>query len=189
MQLVEPIEALNERLRDTFGIDTVSGIPIWRIVFSEDQYEWRYGTYSDITPSGIFLKEVTETRYVPKYKQWIENKYILERLVVVPEENRQELNGAKVSYEPIWTFEDKNGNYLPPKWEAAEFIIKLIYDAQYGTKNIKRYAEPTAEESIEQRAKEIDSITEQLWGDQAGFHDAIKTGEGILMPSNYKKVN
>src|SRR5689334_9373374 len=98
MELVEKIEVLNSRLVDHFGIDTVTGDAIWRIVFSEDQFEKRLGTYDDITKGGIYLRTVTEVREVPKYRQWIHKKYILERLVLVPETNLPELPCLKQSY-------------------------------------------------------------------------------------------
>src|SRR5438132_917466 len=111
MELVETIEALNNRLQDHFGIDTVTGQAIWRIVFSDDQFEMRL---TDCTPEGLQLLTPV-MKLLPKYKQWIREKYVLERLVIVPDINSNEVS-TKVSYEPIWTFQDKNENYLPPKW-------------------------------------------------------------------------
>lgn len=186
MELTELVCDINDRLKTIFGIDTITGQPIWRIVFSEDQYEKRFGTYDDYAGS-IYLRTVTEVRLVPKYKQWIHEKYILERLVVVPEQNQEELPTARVSYEVIWVFEDKNGNYLPPKWEAAKFIIDTIYAAQYGPKNhsLKKYVddEDSQEKSLELKEKRIKEITEALWGDQSSLHG--QTADGTMVaPSN-----
>lgn len=190
MELLEPVENINKRLLEHFGIDTDTSQPIWRIVWSEDQFEYRKGTYTDYTPSGLFLREVTEVRYVPKYRQWIQKKYVLERLVVVPEMNLVELAGTKLSYEPLWVFEDKFGNALPPKWEAAKFIIDTVYAAQYSNHNLARYKDPenSQEASMELQKQRVDKLMEELWGDELGQVGLdLLHGQGIAVPSNYIK--
>lgn len=180
MELTESIEIINNQLIGNFGIDTLTGQPIWRVVFSEDQFEKRLGTYNDFSGS-IFLRTVTEVRLVPKYRQWIEKKYVLERLVVVPDQDQETLPTSKVSFEPIYVFEDINGNYLPPKWEAAKFVIDTIYAAQYSNHNLRKYTddEDTQEKSIELKKQRVDSIVEALWGEQSAFSDGIKSKETV----------
>jgi hypothetical protein len=186
MELVEPVESINNYLIESFGIDTSTGDPIWRVVWSEDQFEHRLGTYDDITPAGLYLRTVTEVRWVPKYRQWIQKKYVLERLVVVPEQNMPELPATKMSYEPIWVFEDKDGNYLPPKWEAAKFVIDTIYAAQYSNHNLARYKDPedSQEASLELKKQRVDKITEELYGDEIG-----QIGMDLLMGQAISKPN
>src|SRR6267142_3268324 len=113
MELVEPVGILNDRLKEYFGIDTSTGNVMWRIVWSEDQYELRM---TDRTPEGLQLLH-PEMQLLPKYKQWIREKYVLENLVIVPEVNADEL-ATKLSYEPIWVFMTNEKEYLPPTWEA-----------------------------------------------------------------------
>ena len=183
MELVERIEDLNTRLVEHFGISTDTSEPIWRIVWSDDQFEKRLGVYDDITPNGIYLRTVKEVRLVPKYRQWIQSKFILERLVAVPDMNIEELPTVRLSYEPIWTFQDANENFLPPKWDAIKFIIDTIYAAQYGTHNLKKYIDDEAsqEMAIDKKNKEVDSIMEHLWGDQSAFSDGIKSKETVML--------
>lgn len=190
MELAQDIESINKQLKELFGVDTVTGDVIWRVVWSEDQFEKRYGTYDDFVPgTKIFLRTVTETREVPKYRQWIHEKYVLERLVAVPEVNLIDLPTTKMSYEPLWVFEDKNGNYLPPKIEACQFIINTVYAAQYGTKNLKKYHDPESsqEAELETRRKRIDGIIDELFGEQSSLQGTTKTGESIIVPRNYEK--
>jgi len=192
MELTETIETLNEHLVNHFGIDSISGIPIWRIVWSEDQIEKRLGTYDDITPGGLYLRTVTEVREVPKYRQWIQEKYVLERLVVIPEYNENDLPATRVSYEPIWVFEDKKGNYLPPKFEAAKFVIDTIYSVQYSNHSLTKYVDPenTLEKEVEAKRKRVDGIIEELFGEQSSLQGTTYvTGESIIVPRNYEKVN
>ncbi len=188
---METVESINLQLKDLFGIDTVNGLPIWRIVWSNDQYENRLGTYDDYSTNGLYIRTVTEVRYVPKYKQWITNKYILERLVIVPEMNRDEIPDTKISYEPIWTFEDKNGNALPPRIDACQFIINTVLAAQHGTHNLKKYNDPeyNQEAELETRRKRVDGLVEELFGEQSSLEGTTVTGESIIVPRNYEKVN
>ncbi len=190
MELTEDIKSLNHQLIDLYGIDTLTGIPIWRIVFSEDQFEKRLGTYDDYSGS-IYLRTVTEVRLVPKYRQWVHEKYVLERLVIVPEINSNDLPASKISYEPIFVFETKDGGYLPPRIDAAKFVIDTIYAAQYSNHNLAKYKDPesTQEESIELQRQRVDELVEAIFGDSTDIEEAVTRGEGIFVPPNYNKTN
>lgn len=191
MELIEKVETINDRLKDYFGVDTVSGLVIWRVVWSEDQYEHRLGTYDDYTPSGIYLRTVTEVRKVPKYKQWIKRKFVLERLVVIPAVNEAELPESKVSYEPIYVFQTGSGNYLPPKFEAAKFVVDLVYSAQGIGNSLPRYKDPDAglskEDAFEKKVGEIDKLQEELFGNESYVGDALAHKEAIIVPRNFEK--
>ncbi len=188
---MQTVDDINKQLIDLYGIDTESSNPIWRVVYSEDQFEYRRGTYDDYTPNGLFIRTVTEVRYVPKYRQWIHYKYILERLVAVPDSNILELPTVKKSYEPIWVFQDKNENALPPRIDACQFIINTIYAAQYGTHNLKKYHDPEwcQEAELDNRKKRVDGLVEELFGEQSSLEGTTVTGESIIVPRNYEKVN
>lgn len=194
METTELVCDINDRLKHHFGIDTITGAIIWRIVFSEDQYEKRLGTYDDYSRGGIYLRTVTEVREVPKYRQWIQKKYVLERLVVVPEQNQKELPTSKISYEPLWVFEDKDGNYLPPKWEAAKFIIDTVMAAEIAAREgrggqLRKYIddESSQEASEALKAKRVADIEEALWGDQSAFHGQTADGTMVTIDKVFEK--
>ncbi len=182
MELPEKVETINRQLVDLFGIDTITGKPIWRVVWSEDQFEKRL---MDVTDEGLSLI-TPQVREVPKYRQWITQKYVLERLVLVPEINAGELPASKQSYEPIFVFMDKNGDYLPPKIQAAKFVIDAIYELQ-GRNTFAKYRDPinNIEEYREARRKEIDKIQAELFGDETAVTDALTRKEGIVIPNSY----
>lgn len=206
------VDVINTQLKDLYGQDIVIGLPIFRIVWSEDEYEMRHGTYDDFLPgTQIYLRTVTETRHVPKYRQWIHGRHILERLVLVPEFQQSELPAAKISYEPLWVFRKGDDNetpegYLPPRLDACKFIIDSILAAQAittmmitGTEQrdrptLARYKDPAAgkgtEEIVAHKKKEIDSITEELFGDESGLMGAtLPGGNAIIVPQTFKKGN
>lgn len=188
----DQVENFNQALTDLFGIDTSSGQAMWRIVWSDDEYEMRETQY---TPEGLLLLSPV-TRLLPKYKQYIQARYVLEHLVIVPESNKDELLGLKKSYEPIWTFEDKSGNYLPPHIEACKLIINTVIDAmalardgRSKSKSFRKYydEEYSQEASIEAKRKRVDEITEYLFGEQSGLAGTtVNCGETIIVPKNFE---
>jgi hypothetical protein len=180
--LLEPLEVINRRLEDRFG-RFEDGRPKWRVVWSEDQIESRYGTYDRYSEHGVYLGQETGWREVPKYRQWMPNQYVLENLIPVPENSDI---AAKASYEPIWGFADINGNPLPPKWEVIEIVLDQI------NKNIRENAlgfkipesELQTPEAIEARIKVME---EALFPDASRIGDSLALGEGISLTNTYKE--
>lgn len=203
------VDVINNQLRDIYGSDIVTGLSIFRVVWSEEQLEKRYGTFTDFVPgTDIFLRTITETREVPKYRQWIHEKHILERLVVVPEFQQQELPGSKISYEPLWVFENRYGNYLPPRLDACKFIIDGVLAAQAVTTmmitgnekrdrtTLAKYIDPDAGKNSEELKSNYDNkingIVNELYGDETGlmgqtFSRNQGGGSAIIVPHTYKE--
>lgn len=197
MVVAKEVEVINQRLVDFYGIDTFSSNPIFRVVWSNDQFEKRLMEYTD---GGIALL-YPEVREVPKYRNWNPNRYILERLVIVPEEQQKELAGLKVSYEPLYTYEDGRGNYLPPKLEATKFIIDSVLSAQAvhkafitGNESIDRlttrYSDPenTQEAAMAAKTARINNIIDELGGDESSLMGStIDCGSASFVPQNFVK--
>lgn len=163
---METVEAINKRLTEYFG-SAWNGNPIWRVVWSDDQLEKRRMQFSE---TGLQLL-YPEVREVKKYS-YIQAKYVLERLVEVPEVSQQELP-VLISYEPIWVFEDKNHNALPPIWEAAKFVVDTVY-AAIGKKSLANYVE-----SKEDDETRIRKMQEDLFGNETDVSDALAYGNGV----------
>ncbi len=178
----ETVESINKQLRDEYSL-AWNGQPIWRVVWSEDQIEKRHGTYNDYTPGGMFLRTVTEWREVPKYRQWIQEKFVLERLTVIPEINQDELVD-KVSYEPVWVFEDNKGNPLPPKWVVAKIVVDSIYAAT-GKASLHKYVDP--ELDPEYKNKQLEDLQRELFANETNVGDALAHREAIVVPRNFKE--
>jgi hypothetical protein len=183
---MESVEVINKRLVEYYG--TIwDGRPAWRIVWSDDQLEKRFGEYTD-SVGDILIRTVKEVREVPKY-WWKKGYYVLERLFEVPEHQRGELL-TSTSYEPIWFFEDKNGNPLPPKWEAIQFAIKAIYDQLEHKGNVK-YVDPDMKEEtkIQDEIVRVEKMKEDLFGNETDISDHLAYGTGVTVPENYKEKN
>lgn len=183
MELTEYVETINGLLVDLYGIDTISGQPMWRVVWSDDQTEKRL---TDVLDSGIKLIHPI-VREVKKYP-FIKAKYILERLVIVPDINQKDLPTTKLSYEPMWTFMDAQGRYLPPKFAAAKFVVDTVY-AALGKQSLARYKDPdaglTKEDLIEKKLAQIQELELELFGNETDTTDALAYDEGIVVPNSY----
>lgn len=171
MHIPEPIETLNTRLLEHFG-RFENNDPNFRIVWSDDQTEKQL---CETTKDGFFLLS-PEIREVKKYS-WIHHKYILERVVPVPEFQIPIL-GKKVSYEPIWVFEDPEGNPLPPHWDAIWILVTTLLDR--ATYKMAPEKIPDGEgntlEEIEERAKKLEEL---IYGNETSVGDALATGSAV----------
>jgi hypothetical protein len=189
MELTEKIETINNQLIDMYGIDTVSGQPMWKVVWSEEQFEHRLGTYVDYTTEGLYIRTVTEVRYVKMYP-WIVDKYVLVRLVAVSEINAGDLPAKKTSYEPMYPFMTPSMAYAPPSITVCKFVITGILAAQ-GKDTFAKYLDKEAgmskEEWYEMKNKELQALQDELFGNETETGDAIAHGEAVIVPRNYEK--
>lgn len=179
MELTEPIESINKQLVSLFGIDSDTGRPMFRVVSSWDQYEKRL---SNVTPEGMKL-QYPQVMEKPKYNQhdvdW-KDKYILERLVIVPLVNQEELPTSGMSYEPLWVFKDNMNNPLPPRVDACKLVIDTMY-AALGKSSMAKYVDPELdpEHSAHEKALRVQALEEQLFGDESNLLLRTVTGEAV----------
>jgi len=169
MELRESIESINYKLEKEFG-KHIDGRPNFRVVWSEDQYEKRITNFTD---EGLELL-VPEVREFPKYKQWIREKYILERLVPIVGETDLV---TKISYEPAWTFQDKNGNYLPPFYDGCKYVIESIYASMGKANTHVKYRDTNI--SKEEREANLLKVEAELFGNETDVGDALNYGSGV----------
>ncbi len=174
MELTETVESLNRQLSDLYGIDTVTGKSIFRIVWSEDQFEKRL---MDVTDEGLQLLH-PEVRLVPKYRQWITEKYVLERLVLVPGIQEKELAGVRQSYEPLWVFETNSHQYLPPKIQVCQIVVDSMYAAM-GRSTLSKYVDDS--QNPEKQAERIDKLTEEIFGNETNVSDHLSRQTGVVI--------
>lgn len=179
MELTEAIETINRQLVDSYGIDTVTGKPMWRVVWSEDQLEKRR---VNITDEGLALLYPI-VREVKKYS-YIKERYILERLVLIPDVNEKDLPTLRQSYEPMWVFEDAAHQYLPPKYLAARFVIDSVLAAQ-GKSSLCKYVDEELQEGVQEG--KVQKIHDELFGNETPVGDALAHGTGIVVPYSYDK--
>lgn len=174
MELPETIKSINQQLVDEYGIDTTTGQSIYQVVWAADEYEKRR---SKFTPEGFELL-YAEVMLLPKYPQNdldYKERYILEKLVVVPEFNSDELL-SKLSYEPIWVFRDRFNNYLPPTFWACKFCIDTV-NAAMGKSSLNKYVDES--NTPEAKEERIQKLELELFGNETPVGDALAHSEGV----------
>ena len=175
--LPQEVQIINRQLVNHFGIDTTSEKPMWRVSWSNDQYEKRLTDRSD---SGLLLLN-PEVRELPKY-QWVKDKWILERLVLIPESDRKELPTERQSYECMWIFEHaKTQEALPPNFIVAKFVVDTVY-AALGKSSLAKYVDEEAKNPEEHKESRIKVLEEELFGDESSLLGRTITGEAVINP-------
>src|SRR5215471_2559895 len=164
----EGLDVLNRRLVEKYG--NFSGdpmFPMYRIVWSGDQYEHRWVEY---TPEG--LQCAPYVRQMPKYRQWQGDCFILERCLVLPPGSDIETEHG-FGYEPLWAYKTHNNEPVPPVWFATELIIETVLEAAakaVGTKYTPRYRDPDAglnkKDLIEKREERLKQLEKELFGNE-----------------------
>jgi len=171
MELREPIEDINRRLLDEYG-RFEDGRAKFRVVWSDDQFEKRIVTHNYLGVELLF-PEIAER---PKYRQYIRHRYVLERLTEIQGETDLV---EKVAYECVWNFSDKNGNYLPPWFDACRHIIENILMNMAAKNYYVKYKDTM---SKEQYLADIQKMENELFGNESDVTDALHYGSGIVVP-------
>jgi hypothetical protein len=154
---------------------------MFRIVWANDELEKRKVLESEFGVTLLF-PEVREVRKYP----YLKDLYVLERLVVIPDINKNELPVSKLSYEPLWAYRDNRNNPLPPIWTATKFIIDTLY-AALGKKSLRKYVDSEKNTTIEGKEQRITEMCEELFGNETDAGDALAYGDGVVVPHNYEK--
>lgn len=168
-ELVEEVSKINYNLERDFR--KINNRPEYRVVWSDDQLEKRIVNTTD---EGFELIN-PEVREVRKY-QHIAHRYVLERLTEIKgETDLVSDTNLILSYEPIWTFEDRFGNYLPPRLDACKIIIDQIETS------LNHKMKPIVKEDLSEEAKtaEINRIEQILFGNETPVTDALHYGTGV----------
>jgi hypothetical protein len=162
---------VNRQLETIYGKDISSELPIWRVVFSDEQLETRLGTFNHFV-NGMFMRTTKEVAEVPKYP-FIRHRYVLERLMY---HSNPELM-VNPSYEPIYVFQDKLGNELEVElWVCQARIAMLFSDP------VKKTEKDHEAEYNEQMKKEKLRTKEILANDRPYIPTMIELGEAVSLP-------
>ncbi len=172
MELRESIESINKKLLDDYGSDIADNRAKYRVVWSDDQYEKRITTHDK--NGNQYIHPVIQE--LPKYKQYIRHRYVLEKLTVVQGETDLL---EKVVYEVIWTFQDKRGKYLPPWFAACKHIIENIL-MNMAIKNYHAKYKDTM--SKEKYLEDLQKMEDELFGNETEVGDHLAYGTGIVVP-------
>lgn len=170
MELRESIESINYKLERNYG-RAFNNNPNFRVVFSDNQIEKRW---TQNTKDGLELL-FPEVKELPKYRQWVKQRYILERLVPIVGDTDLTV---EINYEPCWVFQDNKGEYLPPWFEGCCLIIESLFEAA-GKKGHAKYKDPNT--APEERMKKLENMEAELFGNETDVSDAMAYGSGVSL--------
>lgn len=170
------VARFNDWLIRDYGIDTESSRAMYRIVWSNNEFEKRLTKYTD---TGIELIH-PEIREVPKYRQWAKDRYILEYLchIEVQTKETMEMTVNRITYEPLWSFIDNQMNYLPPNYDVCKIIIDTVLAARNRDGSLTtKYRDPALDP--EETQKRIVQLQAELFGNETATGDALAYKEGV----------
>ncbi len=132
---------LNKYLLDQYG-KTPEGLPYFRLIWSTNVTEKRFSEFTDFI-GDVPIRTVQEVREVLKYP-FAQDRWILERIHPLDEKAREMglMTDSNFSYEEIYIFQDRNGNYLPLSREMLDVAMYLFF---------KHYLDKTPKERLDQR--------------------------------------
>ena len=119
--MMETLETINQRLKDSYGTDITGMYPNFRIVWSDGERELRRAEVN-VFLAKVFLRTEYGVQLLPKYP-FIKERFVLEKFT--PTDNPELVEGYK-NYEPIYVFEDKFGNALPVAYWPASYLANAI---------------------------------------------------------------
>jgi len=171
----ESVDTLNKRLTTLYGRNS-DGRPVYRLVFSTSQVEKRRGEFEDYY-GKIFLRRFVGVREVPKYPYCMD-RWVLEILLPIynPEVFGSEVYG---SYEPLWVFQDKDGNFLQPIWLAIETIIN--WNRNLIKKSPSDFEAEEQKELEKQEAEEFEKLDNAV----PALVSQLHSKEAIVVPKEY----
>ena len=164
------LKEINKKLFELYG-SFAKELPNFRIVWSADQFEDRFGEFNDFY-GDIFIRSFKGVRRVHKYQE-DPPSFVLERLL--PNQSDEIVN-SKFTYEPLYFFRTDSGEQLPLEWRAIEFIMWTLL---YGPRNAARRA---AIGSDERKKKETAKTLEMLQEASPYVPTMLSVGEAIVNP-------
>jgi hypothetical protein len=161
-------ESINKRLVTLYGTD-ITKRPKFRLVWSEDILEHQDGEHHEFDASGKLLRIFKGVKEVPKFMYLgVFERWVLECLSDTP-------NGTD-DYEPIFVFQTKDRQFLPPAWIAIEKFCYAWHNRH--NKDVK------SQELTEQELREMSEagIFEELFGNDTNVSDAFREKSAIALP-------
>lgn len=182
---METVQEINKLLLDNYGYDMQAGIdvPKYRVVWTTDQIEKRYGEYLRFDDNGIFIRKEVGVSEEPKYGDEYKDMWVLEG--TKPTAGNPYLERVvKWSYEPIWIFGAARSDRTPI-WRAVRLLVE---NSIHGDPNARTKSPADLQrEEDEKIAKERAMIKDYLKNESPAIPNFVRAGSGIFVPSTYEK--
>ena len=167
------VEELNTRLAERYGKNLL-GQPHFRLVWSEDVHEIRVGTFNEFY-GHVFLRTIKGAKKCRKYN-YINNRWILEVWKKFPPSSEMP---EPDNYEPLYVFEDKNGQPLPVIWKVLEIVCWNFMHPNMSPGEVKAHME-AMEENV--KKDEVAYFEQMFSNSMSAMMSRFHFGEAVIMP-------
>lgn len=155
-------QGLNKFLEDTYGT-TIYGKPLFRLLWSTGVTEKRKSRFTDFH-DDLLIRDVIEERIVLKYPM-AQDRWVLERIHFFDKHAKELglLSDENFSYEEVYTFQDRKGDFLPlnrDKVEAAMFLFFKYFLQMSWKERTDMRMELLAKRELAKKQETIEAIGE-----------------------------
>lgn len=156
---------------------TLADFPVYRLVWSDAQFEMRRGTFNEFSGS-LFLRAVTGVKEVPKYP-FVKSRWILEKFFPPEVAFTEDLpNSRQGLYEPLFVFQTKNFEPLPVTLRVLELLVNFDRNYSQPSNFAKACQDRTFAELAE--AKEFEYLLDAI--DTTALQSQLHMKEAIVKP-------
>jgi len=174
-------DAVNYLLEARYGKDTVKNTPKFRLAWSTNQIERRYGRYDVYYMKHIYLRTETGLVEVPKYPDF-PDCWILENFIYAP---IQEIPESQTGhYEIVYPFvSQKDRKPLEPLFRVCEIVIWTMRHPH----NPGELMNILTDQDKKLFDKEV-AYFEDVLEDKSGSYivSALHAREAVTVPHNYE---
>jgi len=170
------VDLINRRLRK-MGLN-LSSQPLFRVVWSNHQTEKRRGTFNEFY-GDLFVRTTFGIHERSKYP-WIKDRWVLERWFPPELVYHEDLPDSNVgSYEPIYVFQDADGNALPPVWRVVQLIIHAIMNPVSPTLRKSQLELEAEKMKNEEYVRDLESVG----GEVSPVEERFARKEAVFIPA------
>jgi len=160
----------------------IFGQPIFRLVWSNEQFEIRTAEYTDYV-EGIPIRTEVRTQRTEKYP-YLWDRYILEQWyppeIIYSPDRPESANGA---YEPIFPFEDKDENRLPLRLDVCQIVVDCKLNRHVTAKDVECMNKARAEMKEEKNKQYFEDVL-----DTSDIQSNLHFGEAIIVPASFETL-
>lgn len=173
------VDYINKRLENLYG-KTLDGKPRFRVVWSDDQFEFRKGEFNEFS-GPIFIRTVVGVKQVPKYS-YIKERWILEMFVEGSAVRISELMGVTSTYEPMYVFQSAKYEYLEPLLKVCQAFIFNYLNPECNPDMRRNYLESIDITGLEEDVKYFENVL-----DSGYIADRLHDKDGIIISPGFPK--
>jgi hypothetical protein len=157
------INHINKHLEDYYGT-LVTREPLFKVSWTTNLTENRYSEFTDFNGEDP-IRTVREVRLCLKYP-FAQDRYVLERIQPISEEaKRMGLVNGNYSYEEVYLFQDRLGQFLPLTLDKVEQALYLFFQFYLKLSQQERTdmrMDMLAKRELEKRQKTLELVDRRL---------------------------